>query len=181
MASYDNFENEERSEIYKLFAGLFLKEPDDEMLLQFKEMFKMKFNETPQEIRTDFRQLFSVHGAKVKPYESFYNYSIGERPSLWGRTSGDVMSFYRAEGLDIGVEPAPVPDHLSVELVFMSYLVEKGLVEQQKKFLEEHLAKWVPNCCYDITLHAKTAFFKEISDLLKELLRSDLEGIASGS
>lgn len=181
MAVYDNFEDEERAELYKLFAGLFMKEPEDETLVRFKDMFRMEFNETPQEIRMDFAGLFSGNGSSVRPYESIYNYAFGSRPKLWGRTTEEVLSFYRSAGLVISGEPDPVPDHMSVELIFMSYLIEKGLAERQKQFMEEHLLKWIPDCCDDIAGHARTAFYKEICGLLKELITSDYDAIIANS
>jgi len=181
MAFYDNFEDDERAELYKLFAGLFIKEPEDGTLVQFKDMFQMEFNETSHEIRMDFARLFSGHGVRVKPFESIYNYSYGDRPKLWGNTTKAVQSFYRSEGLVISEELNPVPDHISIELVFMSYLIEKGLAEQQKKFMEEHILKWIPDCCDDIAKHAQTAFYKEICELLKDFIESDYDALVANS
>lgn len=181
MAFYDDSEDEERAELYKLFAGLFIKAPEDGELVQFKDMFQMGFNETPQEIRMDFARLFSDHGARVKPFESIYNYSFGDRPRLWGNATKAVQAFYRSEGLVISEELNPVPDHISLELMFMSYLIEKGLAGQQKEFMEEHMFKWIPDCCDEIASHAVTTFYKEVCGLLKDFITSDYDALTANS
>lgn len=181
MAFYDNFEDEERAELYKLFAVLFVKGPEDETLVQFEDIFQMKCNETPREIRMDFARLFSGHGPHVTPYESMYNYAYGDMPKLWGNATKAVQSFYRSEGLVISEELNPVPDHIAIELIFMSYLIENGLVEQQKTFMEEHLLKWLPDCCDDIAGNAATTFYKEVSGFLKQLIVSDYDALVANS
>jgi TorA maturation chaperone TorD len=57
----------------------------------------------------------------------------------------------------------------------MSYLIENGVLETQKKFLERHLVKWIPEYCDMIENHAGTIFYKEIANILKEFLLSEVE------
>jgi TorA maturation chaperone TorD len=57
----------------------------------------------------------------------------------------------------------------------MSYLIENDFIEQQKRFLEEHLRKWIPEYCNKIYKHAKTVFYKELANLLKEFILSEYE------
>lgn len=165
----------ERTELYRLFAGLFLKEPADEALVQFKDIFQMEFNETSFEIGMDFVHLFSGAAKHLPPYESFYNYPFGEKPGKWGKVTKDVRSFYATSGLMIDEEMNLAPDHISAELMFMSYLAENGLTDTQRLFLEEHLLKWIPDYCNEIKKHAATVFYREVSDILKEFLLSERE------
>lgn len=168
----DYFGNEEaeRAALYKLFASVLMREPDEETSMSVKAMLGSEFTETQKEIAEDFRGLFRDH---LRPYESLYNYPLGDRPRLRGRAAEKVQEIYRSAGLVIDEEIDLIPDHLSVELLFMSYLIERGLLDEQKSFLEEHLLQWVPAFCDEIKKHARTTFYREVADMLKELLSSD--------
>ena len=173
-------ENKERVEFYRLFSSLFSGEPSPEELIEIKEMFQMKFDETPGETAHEFRHLFKEPDGHLLPYESLYRYPLGERPRLWGRVTGEVQEAYRSAGIMIDTEVALIPDHLSVELLFMSYLIEAGKTNDQKRFLGEHLVKWVPDYCEEILKHAKTVFYREVAELLREFVLSDYEEFENG-
>lgn len=179
MELYD--EQTERARLYKLFSSLFMKEPDEEVLAQIREMFRMKFDDTPGEIAADFAGLFLSPDIHLSPHESLYNYSLDETPKLWGRAAGEVQAFYRSAGLMIDEEAALVPDHVAVELLFMSYLVENNLIEQQKAFMEDHLIQWLPDYCDEVEKHARTTFYKELAVLVKEFVVSDHDELSGGS
>src|SRR3990172_10154232 len=119
MDLYDD-ENAERAALYRLFRSVFAGEPSEEELVTVKEMFQMKFDETADEIGNDFRSLFREPLLRLLPYESFYNYPLGDRPGLWGKAAYAVQEFYRSAGVMIDEEANLAPDHLSVELLFMN-------------------------------------------------------------
>ncbi len=171
----------ERARLYRLFSSLFMKEPAEDVLVQLKEMFRMKFEDTPEEIAADFAGLFLSPEMHLSPHESLYNYSIDETPKLWGKATEEVQANYRAAGLMIDEEASLLPDHVGVELLFMSYLVENGLSEQQKPFMEEHLIRWVPDYCDEVEKHAQTTFYRETAALVKEFLISEHEQLIGGS
>lgn len=177
-----NEEELERARLYKLFSSIFMKEPPDEILIQIKDIFGIKINDTPYGIRLDFTHLFSEPAGHLPPYESLYNYPLWDMSRLWGKATEEVQKFYQSAGLVIDEEIDLVPDHLSVELLFMSYLIEHGFIEKQKGFLERHLLAWVPEYCDEIRKHARTTFYKEVAALLKEFILIDCEefGIEKG-
>ncbi len=72
-----------------------------------------------------------------------------------------------------------IPDHISAEMPFMSYLIKNGISELQKKFLEDHLVKWIPEYCNELQKYAGTVFYKEIANILKEFILSE-HGLMSG-
>lgn len=170
----------ERAELYKLFSALFMEEPEDRVILRIREMFRMKFDDTFQEIRTDFIGLFLRPDRHLSPHESLHNYPLGETPGLWGSATEKVQAMYHSAGLMIDEERDLIPDHLGMELLFMSYLIENGLVEQQRKFMDEHLLRWVAEYCGEVEKHAATTFYKEVAILLKEFVVSDSEELSGG-
>jgi len=179
MIPYDN-DNFERASLYKLFSTLFMREPNEELLISMKAMFAMKFDETEREIGQDFRTLFHDPKGHLQPYESLYNYAPGDRPRLWGKTAGEVQEIYQSAGIMIDEEINLIPDHLSAELLFMSYLIENGLAEEQELFLVNHLLAWIPEYCDELQRHARTTFYREVAGLLKEFMSSDSEEFHHG-
>ncbi len=180
MPFYDDEESIERVELYKLFASVFIGQPSDELIFQLKDMFQMKFADSPHEIRMDFARIFLGPNGRLMPYESLYNYPLGDRPRLWGRAAEEVQSFYISAGIVMDEEISLIPDHISAEMLFMSYLVENGISELQKKFLEEHLVKWIPEYCNELQKYAGTTFYKEVANILKEFILSEHELMSEG-
>ncbi len=169
-----------RAELYKLFSALFMEEPEEGVILRIREMFRMKFDDSLQEIRTDFIRLFLGSDLHLSPHESLHNFPLGETPGLWGRATEEVQAVYHSAGLMIDDESNLIPDHLGVELLFMSYLIEKGLVGQQQKFMDEHLLRWVAEYCDEMERHAATTFYKEVAVLLREFVASDSSELIGG-
>jgi TorA maturation chaperone TorD len=171
----------ERARLYELFSSLFMKEPSEEVIMQLKEMFRMKSDDTPGEIARDFSNLFLRPDFHLSPHESLYNYPMGETPRLWGKATGEVQAFYRSAGLMIDEEADLIPDHVGLELLFMSFLAGNNLMEKQRAFMEKHLLRWVPNYCDEVEKHAGTTFYREIAVLVKDFLISDFEQQIGGS
>jgi anaerobic sulfite reductase subunit A len=175
---YEN-EDAERAELYKLFSDLFMREPAEETILQAKELFQMKFDTPADEIRHDYARIFMSPDLHPSPYESLYNFSVGEKPGLWGKATGEVNAFYQAAGLTLDEEISLIPDHLGLELLFMHYLIQNGLAEKQEIFLKEHLL-WVPEYCGEVQKHAATPFYREVAKILREFMLSEQERFGRG-
>lgn len=102
---------------------------------------------------------------------------------------GDIQGFYKAFGLDISDEERERCDHVSVELEFMHFLLYKQAyalenhgeekaqicVDAQKKFLKEHVGKWVPLFAVLFGRRAVDGFYCALSALTKEVLRLELK------
>jgi putative dimethyl sulfoxide reductase chaperone len=168
MAVYD-YSNLERAEAYRLLSEFFLKVPEEDMLRTIKEDFELESEETVDEIRTDFDRLFRYPEGKLPPIESFFltleNTSSAE----------EVAQFYSSAGLTIGEEFEYIPDHLYLELIFMSYLIETNKYDLQMKFLDEHLMNWVPYYCDELVKESKTDFYREIAEITREFLVAESE------
>jgi DMSO reductase family type II enzyme chaperone len=102
---------------------------------------------------------------------------------------GDIQGFYRAFGLDISDVERERCDHVSVELEFMHFLLYKQAyavenhgdekaqvcVDAQKKFLKDHVGKWVPLFAILFGRKAEEGFYHALSALTKEFLRLEMK------
>ncbi len=84
-------------------------------------------------------------------YAALFNPKNGiwlyESAALYGRIIGEetftLSRLYRAAGLEtIGAE---LPDHISVELAFLAFLLgSEESAQQEKQFLQNHAGRWMP-------------------------------------
>ena len=164
------FENNkgERAEAYQILSQFFLSPPDEEALIAIRQDFSLDSRETLDEITEDYEALFSSPQGRLQPIESLSS------PTL-ETVRQNAEDFYTGAGLIIDESYAVVPDHLSLELLFMSYLIENEKSDLEKKFLEQHLMTWVPDYCDEVTKQAKTLFYREIADIVKEFLAAEYE------
>ncbi|MDN3513727.1 MAG: molecular chaperone TorD family protein [Candidatus Brocadia sp.] len=102
---------------------------------------------------------------------------------------GDIQGFYKAFGLDISDVEKERCDHVSVELEFMHFLLYKQAyamenhgdektqicVDAQKKFLKEHVGKWVPLFAVLFGRRSGEGFYHALSVLTKEFLRLEMK------
>ncbi len=168
-------EPENRIKLYRIFSSLFIKEPTDKELIDAVKLFEITTTETGDEIRADYIQLFSNYAGQLLPYESLYNYEITDIPKVWGNATIEVQKIYRSANIIIDEDLDIVPDHISAELLFMSYLIENELVELQAKFLSEHLCLWIPYFCNDIMDIAMSGFYRQVAAALKAFIISECD------
>lgn len=162
-------ESSERSEAYRILADLYSKPPEEERVNEIKQDLELRSAEDVEAIRTDFHFLFAFPGGRVPPVESLF---LGRS----GTTHGSpVTDFYAEADLSIEDESEMLPDHISLEFLFMSYLVDIGNIELQGRFLGEHLMNWVPYYCEDVKGEARTLFYKEVAGITADFLDSEYE------
>ncbi len=173
----ESTENTARARAYEILAGFFSNEPTREMFDFLNEAISCSIEDTIEGIEVDFATMFIVPGNGLQPFESLYNRAPDEEPSLWGKATKDVAGFYRAYGVHIDESTGILPDHISVELGFMGHLIEREDNNAQRRFLEEHLLKWIPEFCDRVYSKANTDFYKGVSKLTKEFILSEYEAI----
>ncbi|GAQ94639.1 chaperone TorD [Thermodesulfovibrio aggregans] len=162
----------ERAEVYRLLAYLFMAIPQIEHIEDFKSIAEISVNDTYEEICDDYIELF-VEG-EVPNYEGFYLSEIYKDVPVSFELK-DVQHFYWTAGVAIDEEIDLPHDHISVELLFMSYLIEQNLRDLQIEFLRR-LCEWIPLFCDTLYEKAKTDFYKEVATFLKEFVLSECEG-----
>jgi TorA maturation chaperone TorD len=126
-----------------------------------------------EDLAVEYTHLFLGPGKHISPHESVHHQrEDGQWGKLWGASTVEVKRFIEATGLTYNEEFKGLPDHISVEFEFMQQLTlreEKAWKEDpgqaqacrqvEKKFIEEHLIRWVPAFCEMVIQEAESPFY----------------------
>lgn len=96
----------------------------------------------------------------------------------------DLKGFYEAFGLVLGTEEHERPDHLSVEMEFLAILAAKAayaeeqdnaegaeiLAEAHRKFLEDHLAQWLPSFARRVSEAAPGSLYAALAEFARKFI-----------
>ncbi len=133
-----------------------------------------------QDLRDEHRRVFSnVIALDCPPYETLFG-----NDHVFGQSyvMGDIAGFYSAFGVQLSQDIHERLDHLSVELEFLHFLAYKesyalchdGLeklktvVDAEKKFVKEHVGRWVPLFSGMLKKKAEYGFYKVVADLTSQ-------------
>jgi len=123
----------------------------------------------------DFLRLFSSPLPVLAPvFESHYNNKISDSQ---GFNSSSVTEFYSSYGWESKFKGKIEDDHLGIELLFLTLLIDKYLTmddeackgemrNEIRRFIQHHILSWVPKWNNKIQLHANTLSFKGIGNLI---------------
>ncbi len=197
----------ERSRLYGLLSTVFSHEPSAEFLAHLNtpelvvafscvgidlgdEFRRETVAELADDLAVEYTRLFLGPGKHISPHESVQL----KRGSgiLWGPETPAVRAAYQAAGFDIDEDETEIPDHLGVELGFLSHLAGEeaqswqdhdqeqaaGLLYLQHKFISEHLGKWVAEFCRNVKEEADLTFYAAFADLLHGYLSGEKSEIA---
>lgn len=141
--------------INKFFAD---KKDDDEMI---------------SEIRWDFTQLFvGPYALPAPPWESVYR---SNEHLLYQDTAFEVRRDYLKYNFIPKNYPHEADDNIGFELDFMLQLsTDKSALRDSRKFLQEHLTKWIPDFSRDVQKYALTEFYRGAAIILKGFIFEDL-------
>ena len=132
----------------------------------------------------DFSSLFvGPYKLLAPPYGSVYL----EDGKFMGDSTIDVRNCYESEGLDIAIKDAP--DHITMELEFMYYLIAKQIevikdsnlqdvqscLQKQSSFLQTHLIRWLPKFVANVQQNAQTEFYRRLAQLTWEFVQKDMD------
>jgi TorA maturation chaperone TorD len=137
------------------------------------------------DLQAEHRRVFSnVITLDCPPYETLFgnDHVFGQ-----AHTMGDIAGFYRAFGVELSKDIHERMDHLSVELEFMHFLAYKEsyarchdgaektqiVVDAQKKFVKEHVGRWVPLFARMLVKKADSGFFRLMADLSSDWIDFD--------
>ena len=151
----------DRGELFAELAGLCPEEKD-----------------LPELVMDHTRLFVGPYKLLAPPYGSVY---LEDKTRVMGNSTIDAQKRYAEEGLDIGLKE--IPDHITIELEFMYYLVFEQIkagdaefyLEKQSTFLELHLGAWVSEFTDNMVSQAGTEFYKGLGRITQQFVSTDLK------
>jgi putative dimethyl sulfoxide reductase chaperone len=132
-------------------------------------------NSNIETMKIDFETLFNNTSKPLAPpYESAFN---GSGFSLAEKRRPEVSDFYNSYGWESKFKNKIADDHLGIELLFLTLLIEKYLEfddevcnaemrNEIQRFINKHLLSWIPLWDDHIQNSAITLSYKGISALV---------------
>jgi len=136
-----------------------------------------------EELSVDYAKLFvGPNELLAAPYGSVY--LDGDR-RVMGDSTMEVIKFYEGEGLAMDGDFRNLPDHITVELEFMYYLIFKEIValeksdmdgaraciDKQERFLEGFLNRWAGPFCEKVMAGANCGFYRALAGCTAAFIR----------
>jgi TorA maturation chaperone TorD len=125
------------------------------------------------ELQNDYRRLFPLNSHSLVPVrESLYT-GNGEGKGL----REDVTEFYNSYGWSSKLRSKENDDHLSIEILFLTRMIEKYLdlddepcrremAREIRRFISKHLLSWIPDWNEKVQENATTLCYKGIGTLI---------------
>ncbi|RLB68002.1 MAG: hypothetical protein DRH08_02240 [Deltaproteobacteria bacterium] len=138
-------------------------------------------------LQLDYSRLFlGPFEIPAKPYGSVY---LDGEKIVMGDSTLQALALYREGSFEIAEDFREMPDHVAVELEFLyllSFRIGQAkddeerncLVALKRRFLEEHLGRWIGTFSEAIRKSADSDFYKQLADLTEHVVREDLQELA---
>jgi TorA maturation chaperone TorD len=158
----------------------------------FGDLSQKSEEELLEALAVEYARLFLGPGRHISPHESVHHKrENGQWGQLWGDSTVEVKKFIEAAGFHYHTDFTGMPDNISVELEFMEAVTHEE--EQawgdgdtnrafycrgiEKKFIEDHLVKWIPDFCNKVIREAELPFYRDIAVLTKHFIVFEKEEI----
>ena len=179
------FREEITAERLRQIKGPAIKEVLSEMGIQYDIFSKKDQDQLLEDLAVEYTRLFLGPDKHISPHEAVHHQrDDGDWGVHWGGSTVDVKKFIETTGLEYKQEYSGMPDHISVELDFMKEaagreaqaLEEKDwegalyCQKMEKKFIYDHLIKWIPAFCDKIISQAEISFYGDLADVTKNFI-----------
>jgi len=162
----------------------------EELYVYLNKLDSGKIDQALLELAVDYASLFlGVKYAREKkgiPHPSESVYLTGY---LYQDERDQVLDMYVEEGLVKSPDFTEPEDHVALEMYFMAHLCRKAIKQlesgelenlkktlyTQKKFLTEHILKWIPKLADDVIQNADTEFYKAFGKITRGFIRIEKE------
>ena len=131
-----------------------------------------------QHLEEGYVRLFiSAKGSITAPlYESCYEF---EGAPLMGRAAAEMKERFEAQGLSVADTIQEPPDHLSMELEYLFFLLDKGwrdqdeaLVTEGSAFAAETMLPWVSKLSERLASEKDCQYYPLMVSILEDILRT---------
>ncbi|MCD8316917.1 MAG: molecular chaperone TorD family protein [Eggerthellaceae bacterium] len=126
----------------------------------------------------------STQKTAAYPYESVYTSEDG---ILMQDARDAVMVWYGKYGVIKNKDFHDCEDHVGLILEFYSYMITQfvnavkeddvdranEILEDQQKFMHEHLINWIPDFAHHVNMRARTDFYQGLGQVLLNYVRQD--------
>lgn len=144
------------------------------------EMYHTLQSSTQEDLQVAHAELFiGPFELKASPYGSTY---LEKERRIMGDSTMEVLNHYRRAGLEVDIKEPP--DHISIELEFLSYLcaleaeaLQSGelkkaaeLQAEQKLFLERFILPWLPDFVKNIRSGTENEFYLCLADCFEKFM-----------
>jgi len=159
--------------------------------IDFKNEFFHKLEEELlEDLAVEYARLFLGPGKHISPHEAIHHkQDDADWGQLWGKSTVEVKKFVESTGLSYTDEYKGLPDHISVELEFMQQLTRREeeackeddmdgvmyCLKIEKKFIEDHIYRWVPIFCEKVIKEAELPFYRELAALTRSFIKFEME------
>jgi TorA maturation chaperone TorD len=138
--------------------------------------------ETKHEMLLDLERDYTRMFFSSKPRLAYLFESVYREGKLLQESTVEIAGLYRDAGLVLNEDFRLPPDHIAVELEFLSFLFFKeaeGLKKGNKEAVEyakelqdvvinQHLRPFALNLAERVAQHARTSFYRTVANVLKE-------------
>lgn len=123
------------------------------------------------------------------PYGSVY---LDGKREIMGASTQDVARLYRQAGLNLSDSIKEAPDHITIELEFMYYLIYRQTealagndlaaatvwLDQQADFLHHHLGRWIGKFTEEVRRHTTSgSFYRNLAEVTLSFVERDYHSV----
>jgi TorA maturation chaperone TorD len=186
------FREEITADLLQRIKSPAIKEVLSEMGVRYEVFSQKDHDQLLEDLAVEYARLFLGPDKHISPHESIHHKrDDGDWGMHWGGSTVEVKKFIETAGLEYKQEYTGMPDHVSVELEFMKEaagreaqaLEEKDwegalyCQKMEKKFICEHLVKWIPPFCDKVISQAEISFYGDLAEVTKKFIELESEEI----
>jgi TorA maturation chaperone TorD len=147
-----------------------------------------------ENLEVEYARLFLGPARHVSPHDSVHlERDDGESGTLWGESTVEIKRLVESLGLKFKEDDGSISDHISVEMELMQKIIAREsrawsegdregalrCLTVEKKFLEDHLCKWIPQFYEKVAAQAESQFYKGIAKLTMEFVEFERDNLDS--
>jgi len=184
------------SKVFNLLSSMYLCKPTKEAVENWKALFsenvpdpllKLKdaidkidlhSDQELEDLLWEYTRLFvGPYKLPCPPWESVYT---SAKRLMMQEAYDEVQDLYNELGLKMG-DPNIMPDHIGAELNFLAVLFRNlhnnpgkrvYYKDIAKRFLDEHLMRWLPQFISDMEEAANLKFYKALAQVTKDFINA---------